>query len=61
MDIRVNDILTLKKEHPCGGKQFKVLRIGMDFRIECVKCGHRVMLPRKTVEKSVKQIQREGE
>lgn len=60
MDIRVNDILTLKKEHPCGGKQFKVLRIGMDFRIECVKCGHRVMLPRKTVEKSVKQIQREG-
>lgn len=61
MDIRVNDILTLKKEHPCGGRQFKVLRIGMDFRIECVKCGHRVMLPRKTVEKSVKQIQREGE
>lgn len=60
MDIRVNDILTLKKEHPCGGRQFKVLRIGMDFRIECVKCGHRVMLPRKTVEKSVKQIQREG-
>ena len=60
MDIRVNDILTLKKEHPCGGQQFKVLRIGMDFRIECVKCGHRVMLPRKTVEKSVKQIQREG-
>ncbi len=59
MDIRVSDIITLKKAHPCGCKDFKVLRIGMDFRIECVGCSHQIMLPRRTVEKSIKKIERE--
>lgn len=61
MDIRVGDILTLKKPHPCGGKDFRVTRIGMDFKIECLKCSHAIMLPRKTVEKSIKKLTREGE
>ena len=46
MDIRLNDILEMKKEHPCGGKRFTVLRAGMDFRIRCEKCGREVMVPR---------------
>ena len=46
MDIQVNDILTMKKQHPCGSKQWQVLRIGMDFRLKCLGCGHEVMLPR---------------
>ena len=52
MDIRVGDILEMKKPHPCGtkeSKQFLVLRIGMDFRIRCQGCGHEVMLPRSEV------------
>ena len=40
MDIQVNDILTMKKQHPCGSKQWQVLRIGMDFRLKCLGCGH---------------------
>lgn len=61
MDIRLNDILEMKKEHPCGGKRFTVLRAGMDFRIRCEKCGREVMVPRVKLEKNIKKIIREGE
>ncbi|MGN0539452.1 MAG: DUF951 domain-containing protein [Candidatus Fimenecus sp.] len=60
MDIRLNDILEMKKEHPCGGKRFTVLRAGMDFRIRCEKCGREVMVPRVKLEKNIKKIIREG-
>ena len=59
MDIRVGDILEMKKPHPCGtkeSKQFLVLRIGMDFRIRCQGCGHEVMLPRSKVEKNIRKV-----
>ena len=44
MDIRVQDILVMKKAHPCGDKRWEVLRTGMDFRLRCLGCGHEVML-----------------
>ena len=56
MDVRVGDILEMKKQHPCGSHEWEVLRIGADFRIKCVGCGHQIMIPRKTLEKSVKEI-----
>lgn len=56
MDINVGDVLKLKKQHPCGSSLWEVLRVGMDFRLKCQGCGHQVMLPRKQVEKSIKQI-----
>ena len=59
MDVRVGDILLMKKEHPCGGKEFLVLRSGMDFRIRCKKCGREVMVPRVKAEKNIKKIVRE--
>ena len=54
MDIRVGDILELKKTHPCGCKEWKALRVGMDFKLRCLGCGHEVMIPRAKAEKSVK-------
>lgn len=60
MDVRVGDILTMKKPHPCGAKEFLVLRSGMDFRIRCTGCGHEVMVPRVKAEKNIRQITREG-
>ena len=45
MDVRVGDILEMKKQHPCGNKRFRVLRVGMDFKIKCEQCGHEIMLP----------------
>ncbi|HIT02409.1 MAG TPA: DUF951 domain-containing protein [Candidatus Enterenecus merdae] len=60
MDIRVGDVLELKKQHPCGSKQWQVLRVGMDFKLRCAGCGHELMLPRSKAERSIKKIQREG-
>lgn len=54
MDIKVGDNIKLKKTHPCGTNDWKVLRVGMDFRLECNGCGHQVMVPRKLVEKNFK-------
>lgn len=56
MDINVGNILQLKKQHPCGSDQWEVLRIGADFRLKCLGCGHQVMIARKVVEKSIKKI-----
>ncbi|MDD7772380.1 MAG: DUF951 domain-containing protein [Faecousia sp.] len=58
MDVRVNDILTMKKPHPCGSSQWKVLRSGMDFRLKCLGCGHEVLVARAKAEKNIRQIQR---
>ena len=58
MDIQVGDILTMKKTHPCGAKQWQVLRTGADFKLRCLGCGHEVMGPRSKFERSVKQVQR---
>lgn len=56
MNISVNDKLEMKKQHPCGGRVFTVLRVGMDFKIRCDKCGHEVMIPRKKAEKNIKSV-----
>ena len=58
MDVRVGDLLELKKEHPCGSREWLVLRVGMDFRLKCLGCGHELMLPRSKAEKSIKKIKR---
>ena len=59
MDIRVGDILEMKKEHPCGNRRFEVLRIGMDFRLRCVGCGHEMMIPRLKAEKNIRRVNRQ--
>ena len=60
MDIRLNDILVMKKAHPCGEKKWLVLRTGADFRLRCMGCGHEVMTPRIKAEKNIKQVLRES-
>ena len=57
MDVNVGDILLMKKQHPCGGKRFEVLRIGMDFKIRCITCGREVMVPRSKAERNIKKIE----
>ena len=59
MDIRIGDVLELKKPHPCGSREWTVLRVGMDFKLRCIGCGHEVMSPRSKIEKSVKKVRRE--
>ena len=61
MDIRVGDVLTMKKAHPCGAKDWQVLRVGADFRLRCTGCGREVMGERLKFEKNIKKITREAE
>jgi hypothetical protein len=59
VDIHVGDVLELKKTHPCGSREWLVLRVGMDFKLRCRGCGHELMIPRSKAEKSIKKIIRE--
>lgn len=61
MELRLGDIVKLKKPHPCGSSEWEILRVGMDIRLKCMGCGHLVMLPRKEVEKKIKQVRRPAE
>lgn len=56
MELKLHDIVELKKEHPCGNKCWEVLRVGMDIKLRCLGCQHESMLPRRKVEKSIKRI-----
>ena len=58
MDIRLGDILIMKKAHPCGSDQWLVLRTGADFRLRCCGCGHEVMTARFKAEKNIRSVQR---
>lgn len=52
----VGDIVKLKKRHPCGSQEWEILRVGADFRLRCLGCGHQVMVPRKLVEKNTRGL-----
>lgn len=53
MDFQIDEIIILKKEHPCGNRKWKVLRVGADIKIKCEGCGHLLMLPREKLKKQV--------
>lgn len=55
-DLRLDDTLRLRKPHPCGGYEWKVVRLGADIGLECLSCGHRVLLPRRQLARRVKTI-----
>ena len=52
----VGDIIKRKKPHPGGSQEWEILRVGADFRLKCMGCGHQIMVPRKLVEKNTRQI-----
>lgn len=51
----INDLVELKKPHPCGSHIWQIWRTGIDFGLKCQGCGHRVMIPRKDFERAVKK------
>lgn len=56
MDYQVGDIVKLKKQHPCGSREWEILRVGTDFRLKCMGCGHQIMVTRKLVEKNTRGL-----
>ena len=57
-EFEVGDVIRMKKKHPCGSNEWEILRVGMDFRLKCMGCGHQVMVERKLVEKNTKEIKK---
>lgn len=58
MDVQLGDILEMKKPHPCGSREWRVLRTGMDFRLKCLGCGHEILTARSKAEKNIRRIRR---
>jgi hypothetical protein len=56
MDIRIGDVYTLRKPHPCGSYDWRVVRVGADIGMRCMRCDHKVMLPRSEFERRVKKM-----
>ena len=56
LDLKLNQQVELKKQHPCGSKRWTILRVGMDIKLRCNGCGHELMLPRSKAEKAIKKI-----
>ena len=54
--IKVDTILKFKKQHPCGGTNWKVLRIGIDYKLECTTCGRVIIIPRVDALKRIKVV-----
>lgn len=55
-DVQVNDLVRLRKPHPCGSYEWRVVRIGADIGLKCQLCGRRVLLDRRTFRKRVKTV-----
>jgi hypothetical protein len=60
LDLRLDDILRLRKPHPCGGYEWRVVRLGADIGLVCQTCQRRVMLTRREVEKRTKAVVARG-
>ena len=60
IEFRMGDVVRLRKPHPCGSFDWKVVRLGADLGLRCLKCDHRVLLPRSTVERRLKEFVSRG-
>lgn len=56
LNYEVGDIVKLKKTHPCGSSQWEILRVGADFRLRCMGCGHQIMIARRLAEKNTRGL-----
>ena len=56
VDIKLGDIVRLRKPHPCGSYEWEVVRVGADIGLKCLKCQRRVLLERGTFERRVKEF-----
>jgi len=60
LDLRVGDVLRLRRKHPCGGFDWDVVRVGADVGMRCRECGRRVLLDRPTLHRRLKSVLERG-
>lgn len=56
MDYKLESVVMMKKQHPCGSNEWLITRMGADIKIKCINCGHTVMLPRIEFNKKLKKV-----
>ena len=56
MDYKLDDIVIMKKPHPCGVNNWQIIRVGADIKIKCLNCGRSIMMPRVEFNKKLKKI-----
>jgi hypothetical protein len=61
MEIKLGDVVRLKKKHPCGSYEWQVVRLGTDIGIKCLKCQRRVLLDRSVFERRVRAFVSRGQ
>jgi hypothetical protein len=57
-NLQLGDVLTLRKPHPCGGLEWRVVRVGGDIGLRCLTCGRRLLIPRAQLGKRVRAARR---
>ena len=55
-EYELNDIVEMKKQHPCGSSDFQITRMGADIKIKCTECARTIMMTRRDFEKRIKRI-----
>ena len=61
MEIRLGDVVRLRKKHPCGSYEWQVVRLGADIGIRCLGCNKKVLMPRSTFQRRIKAFVKRGE
>ena len=56
LELRIGDVVEMRKTHPCGGKTWRILRVGLDIGIECLTCQRYVLVPRRRFETKMKRF-----
>jgi len=56
VDVKLGDVVRLRKPHPCGSYEWEVVRVGADIGLKCLKCQRRVLLERSVFERRLKQV-----
>jgi hypothetical protein len=60
LELKLGDIVRLKKKHPCGSFDWEIVRVGADIRIKCLKCEHHVLIERSILERRIKVVMPKG-
>jgi len=61
IEYELYDVVELKKGHPCGANEWKIIRLGMDIRLKCENCGRSVLIPRLKFNRRIKKILHKGQ
>jgi hypothetical protein len=60
LELRLGDRLRLRKPHPCGSHEWRVVRLGADIGLNCEGCTRRVLLARRDVERRMVEFLERG-